>query len=65
MKDVNKYRRLHEKVFGFEPNVMLIFTQFDETRPYYFDVTNGVYLDEVVNVTKKHGLKVRPIIGYI
>ena len=65
MKDVNEYRRLHEKVFGFEPNVMLIFTQFDEVCPHYFDVTNGVYLDEVVSVTKKHGLKVKPIIGYI
>ena len=65
MKDVNKYRRLHEKVFGFEPNVMLIFTQFDEVCSHYFDVTNGVYLEEVVSVTKKHGLKTRQIIGYI
>ena len=64
MKDVNKYRRLHEKVFGFEPNVMLVFTHFDEVCPYYFDVTNGVFLDEVVSVTKKYGLKIRPIINY-
>ena len=65
MKDVNKYRRLHEKVFGFEPNVILDFTEFDEACPHYFDVTNRVYLEEVVSVTKKNGLEVRPIIGYI
>ena len=65
MKDVNKYRRLHEKVFGFEPKVMRMLTQFDEVYPYYFDVTNGVDLEEVVSVTKKYGLKTRPIIGYV
>lgn len=64
MKDVNKYRRLHEKVFGFEPNVMLVFTDLDKVCPYYFDVTNGVFLDEVVSVTKKDGIKTKGLIGY-
>lgn len=64
MKNVDEYRRLHEKIFGFEPNVMLVFTDFNGVCPYYFDVTNGVFLDEVVSVTKKHGIKTRGLIGY-
>jgi hypothetical protein len=60
---INEYRNRYYKVFKTSPNVMLVFVQLF-AAPLYYDVTNCVFVDEVVSITKKDGIKAKGLIGY-
>ena len=60
---INEYRDKYYKVFKRAPNVMLTFIDVSPA-PVYFDVHECIFVDEVVSITKKDGIKTRGIIGY-
>ena len=60
---INEYRAKYYKVFKRAPSVMLTFVQLSPA-PVYFDVHECIFVDEVVSITKKDGIKTKGIIGY-
>lgn len=60
---INEYRDRYYKVFKHIPNVILVFIQLS-AAPVYYDIHECVFVDEVVSVTKKDGIKTKGLIGY-
>lgn len=60
---INEYRDKYYKIFKRVPNVILTFVQLS-AAPVYFDVHECIFVDEVVSITKKDGIKTRGIVGY-
>lgn len=60
---INEYRDSYYKVFKRSPNVILVFIQLSPA-PVYYDIHECVFVDEVVSITKKDGIKTKGLIGY-
>ncbi len=60
---INEYRARYYKVFKRVPNVVLVFIELF-VAPIYYDVHECVFVDEVVSITKKDGIKTKGLIGY-
>lgn len=60
---IDEYRDKYYKIFKRAPSVILTFVQLS-AAPVYFDVYECIFVDEVVSITKKYGIKTRGIVGY-
>lgn len=60
---INEYRDRYYKVFKRTPSVGLVFIQLSPA-PVYYDIHECVFVDEVVSITKKDGIKTKGLIGY-
>lgn len=60
---INEYRDRYYKVFKRIPSVMLVFTPLF-VAPVYYDIHECIFVDEVISITKKDGIKAKGLIGY-